>query len=1306
MNHTDVSTSLEQILLQRVHGSISLGGYKFQLLYSINVLLDLLSDSSSIISIRFEGIEDLDIQLAETRTFIQAKSSRNKQGWSWLKSSRVLDNFADVYRADPNAKFGIVTNFDYAGDLKSFHSFTLDAYKTPPAQLSKRFDEIRERCNLSNDEMQGLVRAVHFEITDQAKLIESIRQKIVTCLDVDTGNEGLYFQVLFTKAMEFAVNRSMCHGEDLRKIQLEIQEWISAGPKNLAVTNGWIEPLSFQSELEENELDYYEGKGARPAHIVANVDAERPEWTKAIHDSLSDKPICIVRSSSGQGKSTLLYRYAYTYFDHHTTFVLKKIQDSDEIAPLERFLESRLKLGLPVLVLVNDLNERVRLWHELAGEFAGRPILFLIASREENWYRYAGNLHNLQWKIVKPQLSVQEAKDIYRQFKNKGRIANNVKSAAWAYDKVSDKKLLIEFVYLITHGQMLSERLEDQIATIHRLSEDPAKIHILRLTSLAQVFDVRLPIESLLSSIEFQTDPHLTMRSLIGEYLDTTEDGYVEGLHYVRSEHLVTILHDPLPITLSAIELFDLVPEGDLSILTRSAFSHSDVQYNNPALFDKLHEKTGGDLTAILEIVRALFRADECRYLNENNSIVGEFLLSYGSAELVTYFANANMPASDSFDIFQAMRETGLMPEDKLNQMEAMVKQMPDRDSRHRFTSKYLAGAIPRLTSSDVANNVAAFRKLLIWVSFHELTFDALHTFLQKETWQEFIFTVPINESAEFMYLLWQQNRTMYNEFVSKRWLEIVNHYRVSTDTLSVIERQNELYIEFVIDEIHEIHDSQTIGRLRTLMHLLPHYESYSSQGLYPLSPIARLPIDESRKTLKKEVLNLDIAEINACYITELELVANSDSLYEWLSKFYVLRAELVNFAKALIERHESMLKGKGATELDTVLARLNPVFYESRTVPESLRKKFPEETKHITEWEKSISNFVHTYLNNRALRTDHLYLHNLFVALGQLQEMQDAFNVIIKRGESYFQPSIDTEDEFNTYRYLHDLFDYWVSVPENRILQHGVKPRTVVSAWKKSKRRELRSKLVNSFRVLVDNGVNVHLPDDYFEEPPQRNLCFAVELRDATCILEHVPYVYYCLHESAVSYDYVYIVPVINCKPVQSMMYSAPSDAANRIAKGEHDPNEICIYPTEIPDLLFQIISAIDREVLSEWQYYLRAQQIFGRIDALRNEVALVNQRVGDDLPQWRAKLLEGIKLRLIETEDVSKQLIQDASRWESRTGSTQWNHLWSYFAEYTARKTTLALDVEGFEPVAPNDDHQLMTLYGEYLNIEYIQR
>ena len=1153
--------------------------------------------------------------------------------------------------------------------------------------------------------MEDLVRQISFEIADRTSLIASIEEKLISQFEIHTGNEELYLLALYSRVEDLASRRIICQVEDLHRMVLEIKDGISAGTVNPAVRFGWIEPLDFKPDPHGHEEDYYLGKGARPAHILANVDAQRPEWIKAIHDSLSDTPVCIVRSSSGQGKSTLLYRYAYTYFDHHTTFLLSKVQDPNEIAPLERYIHSRLQLGLPVLVLVDDLNERVNLWHELVRRLAGYPVRFLIASREENWFRYFGNLHNLRWKTVKPELSIQEAEDIFRQVERQGRIASNVKSAAWAYDKVATKKLLIEFVFLITQGQMLSERLEDQIATIERLGEDPVKLTILRLASLAQVLDVRISAAGTLAATDFGSDPQQTVKSLVGEYVELTEDGYLEGLHFVRSEHLVSILHDPLPINSSVLKLFELVADDDLPILVRSAIPHPALQHLDPLLLSSLTSRTAHDIALTLEVVRGIFRADEIRYLRENRAIIDEFINRYGSPALVTLFVSANMPAVDEFDLFEAMTSTNHIPEDRLAEMKAAVQLMPSRDANKRVAVRYLKEATLQLTPASLAVDLSAVRTLLIWTRYFEIPFKALSELFREDEWQQSVFVKPIEESADLMYLLWKECPRKYKEFAGMQLHKIIDLYRRETDTLLVNMRDDDIYVEFVVDETCEIHDTQTLPRLRVLMRLLPHFESYRSQGLYPVSLMDRVEFDDSQTNLTKEVLLKDIVEQNSLYVDELEVLVNPDSLYDWLHYWHELRKALLAFVEALIERHESMLMGKSATALEHVLDLLFPLLQQRAEIPSRFKKVFAEQVKHIHEWRTCASNFVHTYRNNRALREDRLYLQNLFQAWGQIGSMQKAFEFILHSGASSYQAEINIAYERKLYRYLYDLFSFWLSVPPNRVLSRGTKPRSAVSAYKKSQRRELKSKLMNAFRALIDESVHVHLPEDYLEEPPMKNLAIGIELQDGRQLLEHVEVICHCMGDADLSYDYVYVLPVINSRPVQSLVYKIHSETVSNIVEGKELGDGIDISLAVTPAGFYQSVRSVNQEVLGEWQFYQRAQQSLCRLHVLRNEVSFVKQRVGDDTSTWQTELFKSVEQRVIAAEDEANELMESASSFRVQEATQEWDTLWGIFSRRVEGMKDSVLDVEGFDPLPFSDNLEVMFAYGHYLNHEYLQ-
>ena len=309
--------------------------------------------------------------------------------------------------------------------------------------------------------------------------MNKVTAKIITAFALSTSNADLYFGVLMAKFIEMASQRKQIRRIDLESARLFVQDQIDTGTKNLAAQNGWIERLTFVEE--EHPEDYYEGKDARPGHILAGLDVRRHGWEIRIHESLQRSHVCIVRASSDQGKSTLLYRYAYEHYHPETALVIKRLSDESMVGPIKQAVVVRQRLGLPILIFIDNVNEVLKSWHRLAAEFAGQEVYFLVTIREEDWYRYSGNASGFVWEIVTPTLSLREAQDIFSQFQRKGKIASGVPSAEWAYEQVADRQLLIEYTYLVTHGQMLAERLKDQMQQMQRLGDDQAKLQILRL---------------------------------------------------------------------------------------------------------------------------------------------------------------------------------------------------------------------------------------------------------------------------------------------------------------------------------------------------------------------------------------------------------------------------------------------------------------------------------------------------------------------------------------------------------------------------------------------------------------------------------------------------------------------------------------------------------------------------------------------------------------------------------------------------------------------------------------------------------
>jgi len=73
----------------------------------------------------------------------------------------------------------------------------------------------------------------------------------------------------------------------------------------------------------------------------------------------------------------------------------------------------------------------------------------LPTTREDDWYHYAGNLSNVKSLRTVEQ---EEARQIYDVLKN-----SKATPIYFKLGKCLDKSLLIEYIYLLTHGEMLSE---------------------------------------------------------------------------------------------------------------------------------------------------------------------------------------------------------------------------------------------------------------------------------------------------------------------------------------------------------------------------------------------------------------------------------------------------------------------------------------------------------------------------------------------------------------------------------------------------------------------------------------------------------------------------------------------------------------------------------------------------------------------------------------------------------------------------------------------------------------------------------
>src|SRR5260370_31250414 len=255
MNKT-VDQQLEELFNSRYHGAVNIRGIRYQIAYSLLRAFDLYEDNGTT-SIRLEGIDDVDVNGSrdiQSRGFhcgseyVQVKTSKTDWDWGRFSESKIIENFVPVWIKDSTARLLVVTNFGYAGKLAEMVAFCRGENDVPSTKLKSSIKKLCDQAGFPSTDAIELMKRISFErISDEELYLQTI-SAIHQRFDLETANTDLYFLVLMTKFLDFAVARKEIQRPNVEAIRLYIQENIELGTKNPAIQNGWIERLQFVSD--------------------------------------------------------------------------------------------------------------------------------------------------------------------------------------------------------------------------------------------------------------------------------------------------------------------------------------------------------------------------------------------------------------------------------------------------------------------------------------------------------------------------------------------------------------------------------------------------------------------------------------------------------------------------------------------------------------------------------------------------------------------------------------------------------------------------------------------------------------------------------------------------------------------------------------------------------------------------------------------------------------------------------------------------------------------------------------------------
>lgn len=1053
--------SLEEIITKRTGGSVNFRGINFQTIYACYLILAEFADASTISTIRLEGIEDIDIMTADSSQnkyeHVQVKSSVNKMDAGSFWNLGVLQNFMEVYTKSPTSRFRLIYNMKIAkGELaelfNNFYSNISNYWIEKLKSLDPKIDA------------QDFFNRVLFENRSKQDLEQELSKLLLRDWNVSIDTQEQFIRSLYYKVLCWSEERQTIERSDLVKLFQEIRDSFSKSPINKAITYNWISRTIFIADRYANE-DYYEGKSARPSHIALQLPVQRKSWLGKITEGINENDVVVIKASSGQGKSTLAWQAAYDYSKINSIYELHQCSNIDAANDIASFLETRVAIGELPIVIIDGLSESVAKWYKVIEMTRKVPVKYIITTREEDWFRYGADMSRIRVNILNISLSMEEARDIYQQFKKNNKI--HPASGEWqsCWESVYRSGLLIEYVYLLTRGAMMHDRLYSQIKLMSSRPTASAKIEVLRLVSVADSLGLKLLTSNVLAHIEtkfrLDIDRDSLLNELTNEYYLNFEGWYITGLHPIRSNHLSEILHSNFPVAMTILDLYALIEvdyKKEYFLNMPRLLKPKDKEHFYRGLAELLKEGKLLDMVYALDGI--MYAEPEIYYLANKNLFDQAFLEGGLELFIMDTIPYANLNSLKEFDNVIGNDNPTLK---NLLKLKELLSQYNIKGQEVSLFAGHLAKALStrksKLDSFDGLNFITKWAKIL------GLQFELPITPI-KEFGIDSLIAMDLEKILELAAYYQISDSNSYFSFIDLNKYTIISYLKKHTRSLGVKEIDNEMHIKYIPD--HEEMgntNNASVKRIQAFQALLPIYKCYCTEAIilpFPSENIISATKGNSIKKLTTKGLGdtFDI-HINRIWHDSMSSKFQASSSYEWQKGMLDIRKIFSDWCKAIVRYVDSLFqlnlnnRESSIAHLNNLRIRLDDAIRTKRSYPKYGHAYFGKKNIiheiYTDKWLFALGN-INKQLNAIFL-SEHIHdrniaLINLKDVYTKLNKMQNEFAFIADSSIEHFETEQILTEEKKCMESLYSTIQYYVSKAPLKSTDELSVPRKSINEW------------------------------------------------------------------------------------------------------------------------------------------------------------------------------------------------------------------------------------------------------------------
>ena len=708
-------------------------------------------------------------------------------------------------------------------------------------------------------------------ILNELELIDKVHSHLrnsLTGIDPDSAFDLLSFWLYISSEKKYSITRS----DIIKKIE-NVGMFLSATAAHHEEWFRSIKPIDDQQINPEEStklyMEFYQGISARYDHILADIDIFRPKKIQEIKAKFKESHVVIVHGASGQGKTTLAYRYLHDYFPNMWRFKVELIENRRHALNIARAIIGHADaIDMPIAIYL-DVSAKDPDWPDLIKQLAShKNIRILITVREEDYNRASIQDFEIQFKDVDLTFDKSEAQKIYHSLE-KTKTPPQFLSFEEAWDKFGGEGPLMEFIHLVTQGESLRKRLKEQVTRLedearHRQIE-PAEIELLRLVSVASAFDAQLKTKPLIDYLKLAA-PSRTLELFEKEYLlRLNADGsLVKGLHPIRSEILADLLTDPAisPWSECAIKSLSLIYEMDIESFLLHAFSRR--RKDTESILTALNSWQPDRWAVIGGITRALIWLGILEYAAENQELIRDTFNDAGTGFVWLLDSDISnvMPgiATSSLDSFCSL---GLINEENRQKIASCRALQTDKSRIFVRAKAWLSSRSGRTTIPQCNEDWSGLAESSFWLGHFGISLPLSEqiSYLDLEKAIEYS---PLEILADLILGLSYGYGKDFAPWLTSNRSRLINRFREETLTVSLQDEEHKVSAHFIIDfeklndpklgdyAIEEssnyLHD-EAMRRAKLLRGILPDRDTYACQGYGHKLWSDELPLDETQKT-------------------------------------------------------------------------------------------------------------------------------------------------------------------------------------------------------------------------------------------------------------------------------------------------------------------------------------------------------------------------------------------------------------------------------------------------------------------------